>query len=319
MMAYALLKGARTGVLDAKYAPGRRPRLRGRREGVRGRGQGRHGGHPSRLRGRGPRRRPGVAGALPRRHVRVLRQREDPQQRPQGGRALHPGQPGEGETRVSWQRILEQPLAWYGTARGRGDRGRRRALPAIQRRLAQERGHGARPGRGGARPRVGRADTGRLHHRQRRDLHADAVPGACASRRRAHSASATSFERGLDFLLAAQYPNGGWPQFFPLRDDYSRHVTFNDGAMVGVLRLLREVGAGTPPFGFVDPPRRLARARAGGRARARGRPGRPGARRRERSPPGARSTTRSRSSLARPARTSRCRSRARRASGSSST
>ncbi len=38
---------------------------------------------------------------------------------------------------------------------------------------------------------------------------------------------------GIDFLLAAQYPNGGWPQFFPLRDDYSRHVTFNDGAMAG--------------------------------------------------------------------------------------
>src|SRR5689334_4642598 len=26
-----------------------------------------------------------------------------------------------------------------------------------------------------------------------------------------------AFNRGLDYLLRAQYPNGGWPQYFPLR------------------------------------------------------------------------------------------------------
>ena len=26
-----------------------------------------------------------------------------------------------------------------------------------------------------------------------------------------------AFMRGLDYLFAAQYPNGGWPQFYPLR------------------------------------------------------------------------------------------------------
>ena len=26
-----------------------------------------------------------------------------------------------------------------------------------------------------------------------------------------------AFDRGVDYLLAAQYPNGGWPQYFPLR------------------------------------------------------------------------------------------------------
>jgi PelA/Pel-15E family pectate lyase len=65
-----------------------------------------------------------------------------------------------------------------------------------------------------------------------------------------------AFLRGLDYLLAAQYPNGGWPQFFPLRADYSRHVTFNDGAMVGVLTLLTEASAGRAPFDFADPLRR---------------------------------------------------------------
>ena len=65
---------------------------------------------------------------------------------------------------------------------------------------------------------------------------------------------------GIDYLLAAQYPNGGWPQFFPLRTNYSRNITYNDGAMVGVMRLLRDVGAGTAPYGFVDEARR-AKAR----------------------------------------------------------
>jgi hypothetical protein len=39
--------------------------------------------------------------------------------------------------------------------------------------------------------------------------------------------------RGVDFLLAAQYANGGWPQFYPIRRGYYEHVTFNDGAMIG--------------------------------------------------------------------------------------
>ena len=69
-----------------------------------------------------------------------------------------------------------------------------------------------------------------------------------------------SFEAGFDYLLAAQYPNGGWPQFFPLRDDYSRHITFNDDAMVRVMEVLRDAAEGGAPFGFVDAPRR-ARAR----------------------------------------------------------
>jgi unsaturated rhamnogalacturonyl hydrolase len=86
--------------------------------------------------------------------------------------------------------------------------------------------------------------------------------GAATGRKDAEAA----FARGLAFLLAAQYPNGGWPQYFPLRDDYSRHVTFNDGAMVGVLRLLRDVAGGAPPFAFV-PEQDRERAR---RAAARG-------------------------------------------------
>ncbi len=65
-----------------------------------------------------------------------------------------------------------------------------------------------------------------------------------------------SFLRGVDYLLAAQYPNGGWPQFFPLREGYYSHITYNDGAMIHALTLLRDVAAGQSPYDFVDSERR---------------------------------------------------------------
>ena len=53
-----------------------------------------------------------------------------------------------------------------------------------------------------------------------------------------------AFEKGFYYLLEAQYPNGGWPQFYPLRKGataYANHLTYNDNAMVNVLELLKEV------------------------------------------------------------------------------
>ena len=63
-----------------------------------------------------------------------------------------------------------------------------------------------------------------------------------------------SFLRGFDYLLAAEYPGGGWPQFFPLRQGYYTHITFNDNAMVNVLTVLRDAAAGNAPYAFVDEP-----------------------------------------------------------------
>ncbi|WP_309629851.1 pectate lyase [Brevundimonas sp.] len=70
-----------------------------------------------------------------------------------------------------------------------------------------------------------------------------------------------AFDRGLDYVLAAQYPNGGWPQFYPLREGYYTHITFNDDAMVRTLTVLRDVARGAEPYAFVDAARR-ARASA---------------------------------------------------------
>lgn len=65
-----------------------------------------------------------------------------------------------------------------------------------------------------------------------------------------------AFLKGLDYLLAAQYENGGWPQYYPLRKGYYSHITYNDNAMVGVLELLRDVARRQPVYTFVDDARR---------------------------------------------------------------
>ena len=71
-----------------------------------------------------------------------------------------------------------------------------------------------------------------------------------------------AFERGFDYLLAAQYANGGWPQFYPLVKGYYTHITYNDNAMVNVLTLLRAAAQGQAPYAFVDEARRAKAAAA---------------------------------------------------------
>jgi pectinesterase len=59
------------------------------------------------------------------------------------------------------------------------------------------------------------------------------------------------FLKGLDYILEAQYENGGWPQFYPLRKGYYTHITFNDNATINVLKLLKEISSGSQKYRFV--------------------------------------------------------------------
>lgn len=68
--------------------------------------------------------------------------------------------------------------------------------------------------------------------------------------------------RGVDYVLAAQYPSGGWPQVYPLLGGYHDDITFNDNAMTHVLELLRDIADGDPAFALVDAERRARAARA---------------------------------------------------------
>lgn len=58
--------------------------------------------------------------------------------------------------------------------------------------------------------------------------------------------------RGFEFILAAQYPNGGWPQGFPLEGGYHDLITFNDDSMTNILELLHAVAGDDPRYAFVD-------------------------------------------------------------------
>jgi PelA/Pel-15E family pectate lyase len=60
-----------------------------------------------------------------------------------------------------------------------------------------------------------------------------------------------AFLRGLDYIFAAQYPNGGWPQVWPLQGGYHDAITCNDNAMLNVLALLRDISETNSEFAFV--------------------------------------------------------------------
>lgn len=53
-----------------------------------------------------------------------------------------------------------------------------------------------------------------------------------------------SFLRGVDYLLHAQYPNGGWPQVWPLEGGYHDAITINDDAVTESAQTLTLVSEG---------------------------------------------------------------------------
>lgn len=60
-----------------------------------------------------------------------------------------------------------------------------------------------------------------------------------------------AFARGLRYLLDSQYPNGGFPQVYPLEGGYHDAITFNDDALVDVAQLLGSIAARQGDYAFV--------------------------------------------------------------------
>ncbi|WP_428153712.1 pectate lyase [Brevundimonas sp.] len=57
--------------------------------------------------------------------------------------------------------------------------------------------------------------------------------------------------KGVHYLLNAQYPNGGWPQIWPLEGGFHDSITFNDNAVAEAAMILRDVSRGAEGFDFV--------------------------------------------------------------------
>lgn len=58
--------------------------------------------------------------------------------------------------------------------------------------------------------------------------------------------------KGLDFILASQYDNGGWPQYYPLETNYSRCITYNDDVFSGIMWLLKDIKDGKEQYAFIS-------------------------------------------------------------------
>lgn len=59
-------------------------------------------------------------------------------------------------------------------------------------------------------------------------------------------------EKGIAYLLKAQYPTGGWPQYYPDFSSYRSQITFNDDAIVNVLNIMQDIVEGAKNFEVVD-------------------------------------------------------------------
>ena len=57
-----------------------------------------------------------------------------------------------------------------------------------------------------------------------------------------------AFVKGLEYILSSQYPNGGWPQIWPLQGGYHDAITFNDDAMTKAMDVLMDAADGHGEF-----------------------------------------------------------------------
>lgn len=66
-----------------------------------------------------------------------------------------------------------------------------------------------------------------------------------------------AFFKGLDYILEAQYENGGWPQYYPLRKGYYSHITYNDDSMINIMNFLSEIKNNTTRYAIQPPKEQL--------------------------------------------------------------
>ena len=68
-----------------------------------------------------------------------------------------------------------------------------------------------------------------------------------------------AFLKGLGYILEAQYDNGGWPQFYPLKKGYYSHITYNDNSMVNIMNMLHHFKKNTDYYSIKLPKAQLER------------------------------------------------------------
>jgi PelA/Pel-15E family pectate lyase len=156
---------------------------------------------------------------------------------------------------LPWKECLKQPTAWYGSEE---------AIRIAENVLLYQRATGGWPKNiDMAKPLSEKEQTDIRAEKTKVDstIDNDTTYTQAAYLARVFAATRQDrfkapFLKAVDYLLAAQYENGGWPQFYPLRHGYWSHITFNDDAMIGTMSLLREIARKEQPYGIVDEARR---------------------------------------------------------------
>ena len=63
----------------------------------------------------------------------------------------------------------------------------------------------------------------------------------------------TAAEKGIAYILSAQYENGGFPQYYPNKLLYRAEITYNDDAMINALLVLYKVANKQEGFEAINP------------------------------------------------------------------
>jgi PelA/Pel-15E family pectate lyase len=75
-----------------------------------------------------------------------------------------------------------------------------------------------------------------------------------------------SITKAIKYLLMAQYPNGGWPQNYPLEGGFHDGITFNDNAVAEAAMILEDIAEGNADFAFAPKDLRQQAGAASARA-----------------------------------------------------
>lgn len=148
--------------------------------------------------------------------------------------------------------LLEKPDAWFRSGEGKTAVSNVLSWQAESGSWPKNQNNSAKP-YSGKKKETGTFDNGSTTDELRFLARGFEVTGDAACR--------DAFLLGYDHILKAQYPNGGWPQYYPLSKQYHRHITFNDNSMVRLLEFLRETSTGKR-YDFVGADRRKSAAKA---------------------------------------------------------
>ena len=144
------------------------------------------------------------------------------------------------DAKVSWKSALNQKLNWYASPEAR---------ELAKKVILYQRDNGGWPKNQDFSRKIDTADLKELTQ-QRSNLKDTTIDNGATYtplkyltrvwQAQASPGLEASLHRGIAFLLRSQYNNGGWPQR-PHSSGYGLHITYNDGAMIGVMSFLRDL------------------------------------------------------------------------------